>query len=89
MQPRPQEQWDGGFLLGLRGVFADCSAGAFLSCGGVAALILGVDACLKAVLGWGGHGKSPCFSQVTFLQLVGPDYPQLILSYIDGADCLE
>jgi hypothetical protein len=32
-----------------------------------------------------GHGKSPCFLQVSFLWLVGPDYQQLILPCADGA----
>ena len=36
-----------------------------------------------------GHGKSPCFSEVAFLQLLDPDYPLLILPYVDGADFLE
>jgi hypothetical protein len=36
-----------------------------------------------------GHGKSPCFSQVNFLRLVGPDYPLLILPIVDGEEFLE
>ena len=36
-----------------------------------------------------GHGKSPCFSQVTFLQLLDPDYPLLILPGVDGQQTLE
>ena len=35
------------------------------------------------------HGKSPCFSRVTFLQLVGPDYPLLILPSVNGQEFLE
>ncbi len=35
------------------------------------------------------HGKSPCFLQVAFLWLVGPDYPLLILPCVDGAENLE
>lgn len=35
------------------------------------------------------HGKSPCFLEVTFLQLVGPDYPLLILPCVDGREFLE
>ena len=35
------------------------------------------------------HGKSPCFLQVSFLSVVGPDYPLLILPYSDGAENLE
>ena len=31
-----------------------------------------------------GHGKSPCFLQVAFLWLVGPDYTVLILPCVDG-----
>lgn len=42
---------------------------------------------LLAILAW--HGKSPCFSQVTFLQLVSPDYPLLILPCVDGAENME
>jgi len=37
----------------------------------------------------GRHGKSPCFSQVSFLSLLGPDYPLLILPYVDGQEFLE
>jgi hypothetical protein len=36
-----------------------------------------------------GYGKSPCFLQLAFLQLVGPDYPLSILPYIDGAENME
>ncbi len=36
-----------------------------------------------------GHGKSPCFSQVTFLSLVGPDYPPLILPCVNVGYFLE
>ena len=35
------------------------------------------------------HGKSPCFSEVSFLSLVGPDYPVLILSCANGQEFLE
>ena len=35
------------------------------------------------------YGKSPCFSEVTLLQLVGPDYPLLILPCVDGEEKLE
>ncbi len=35
------------------------------------------------------HGKSPCFSEVSFLSLVGPDYPVLILPCVDGKKTLE
>ena len=51
---------------------------------------MSVKSCSKALLrSMRRHGKSPCFSQVTFLQLVGPDYPLLILPYVDGAKNLE
>jgi hypothetical protein len=35
------------------------------------------------------HGKSPCFLQVAFLHLVGPDYPLLILPCVDGEKNME
>jgi hypothetical protein len=35
------------------------------------------------------HGKSPCFLQVAFLQLVGPDYLLSILQYVDGQEVVE
>ena len=35
------------------------------------------------------HGKSPCFSEVAFLQLVGPDYPLSVLPCADGAENME
>ena len=35
------------------------------------------------------HGKSPCFLQVTFLSLVGPDYPLPILQCVDVGEILE
>jgi hypothetical protein len=44
-----------------------------------------VKSCSKGILApIVKHGKSPCFSQVSFLQLVGPDYPLLICQYGDG-----
>lgn len=36
-----------------------------------------------------GHGKSPCFSEVAFLQLFGPDYLVLVLPSVDGQEFLE
>ena len=52
--------------------------------------LMAVKTCSKAILALSGrHGKSPCFSEVTFLQLVGPDYPLLILPYVDGAENME
>jgi len=51
---------------------------------------MSVKMCSKALLViTSRHGKSPCFSQVTFLQLVGPDYPLLIFPFVDGAETLE
>jgi hypothetical protein len=35
------------------------------------------------------YGKSPCFLQVAFLWLVGPDYPVLILHCVNGEEFLE
>ena len=35
------------------------------------------------------HGKSPFFAQVTFLQIVSPDYTLSILPYVDGAEFLK
>ena len=49
-----------------------------------------VKTCSKAILAHSlRHGKSPCFSEATFLQLVSPDYPLLILPYVDGAENME
>jgi hypothetical protein len=51
---------------------------------------MSVETCSKAISAYNlGHGKSPCFSQVTFLSLVGPDYPLSILPCVDGARFLE
>jgi hypothetical protein len=33
-----------------------------------------------------GHGKSPCFLQVAFLQLLSPDYLMAILLFVDGQE---
>jgi hypothetical protein len=52
--------------------------------------LMAVKTCSKAISALcSRHGKSPCFSQVTFLWLVGPDYPLLILPYVDGAKNME
>jgi hypothetical protein len=52
--------------------------------------LMAVKTCSKAILLlMVRHGKSPCFSQVTFLQLVGPDYPLSILPCVDGQEFLE
>jgi hypothetical protein len=52
--------------------------------------VLEVKTCSKALFGVGvGHGKSPCFSDVDFLQSVGPDYAVLVLPSVDGRETLE
>ena len=52
--------------------------------------VMAVKTCSKAILALSvGHGKSPCFLQDAFLRLVGPDYPVLILPYVDGQEFLE
>jgi hypothetical protein len=52
--------------------------------------ILDVKTCSKHILiGSEGHGKSPCFSQVTFQSVVGPDYPSLVSPYVYGANFVE
>ncbi len=52
--------------------------------------ILAVKTCSKALLAvCRGHEKSPCFLGVTFLQLLSPDYPLLVLREVDGAKTLE
>jgi len=52
--------------------------------------LLSVKTCSKALLALcRGHGKSPCFSEVAFLLLVGPDYPLLVLPCVDGAENME
>jgi hypothetical protein len=52
--------------------------------------IMAVKTCSKAILAYIiGHGKSICFLQVAFWQLVGPDYPVLILSCVNGREFLE
>jgi hypothetical protein len=49
-----------------------------------------VKSCSKGILApIVKHEKSPCFSEVNFLQLVGPDYPVLILPCVDGEEFLE
>jgi hypothetical protein len=51
---------------------------------------MAVETCSKGFLTYDqGHGKSPCFLQVTFLQLFGPDYPTLVLPCVDGAESME
>jgi hypothetical protein len=51
---------------------------------------MSVKTCSKAISAVSSiHGKSPCFSKVTFLQLVGPDYPLSILPCVDGQEFSE
>jgi len=53
-------------------------------------VLMAAETCSKAIFALvERHGKSPCFSEVTFLQLVGPDYPLLVLPSVDGAKCME
>jgi hypothetical protein len=53
-------------------------------------VFLEVKTCSKGISDYTlRYGKSPCFLAVSFLQLVGPDYPLLILSCVDGVDFLE
>ena len=48
--------------------------------------LLAVKTCSKAILALSRrHGKSPCFLEVTFLQLLSPDYLLSILPCVDGA----
>jgi hypothetical protein len=43
---------------------------------GYSITLMAVETCSNAILAHsGGHGKSPCFSEVTFLSLFGSDYP--------------
>ena len=52
--------------------------------------LMAVKTCSKAISAYGrGHGKSPCFLEVAFLQSVGPDYLLLILRCVDGAKNME
>jgi hypothetical protein len=51
---------------------------------------MSVKSCSKAIFAHTlRHGKSPCFSEVTFLHLVGPDYPLSILPFVDVGEFLE
>jgi hypothetical protein len=51
---------------------------------------LAVKTCSKAVLALClGHGKSPCFSGVAFLRLLGVDARVLKVAFIDGMKILE
>jgi hypothetical protein len=54
------------------------------------ALVMAVETCSKALLApTRGHGKSPCFLDVTVLKLVSPDYPLLVLPCNYGQEFLE
>jgi len=51
--------------------------------------IMAVETCSKGISALCvGYGKSPCFSEVALLQLVGPDYPLLVLPCVDGQEFL-
>jgi hypothetical protein len=51
---------------------------------------LEVESCSKALFAlYLGHGKSPCFLQVAFVWLFGPDYLLLILPHVEGAKNME
>lgn len=52
--------------------------------------LLSVKTCSKALSALcEGHGKSPCFSEVTFLRSIGVDVRVLELACVDGAKTLE
>ena len=52
--------------------------------------LMAVKTCSKAILPYClRHGKSPCFSELTNLSLVGPDYQLLILPCAHGAENME
>jgi hypothetical protein len=52
--------------------------------------LMAAKTCSKALLAHSQrHGKSPCFLQVAFLQLVSPDYTLLVLPCVDGQEFLE
>ena len=51
--------------------------------------LMAVKKCSKALLAsTTGNGKSPCFLQVRFLSVLGPDYPSLVLPRVNE-DFLE
>ena len=52
--------------------------------------LMAAKTCSKALLAlYLGHGKSPCFSEVAFLRLFGPDYQMLVLPSVDGVENME
>lgn len=60
------------------------------SCGPRIIALMAVETCSKPLFAMDTrHGKSPCFSEVTFFQLVGPDYSLLILPCVDVGNFLE
>jgi hypothetical protein len=47
--------------------------------------LMAAETCSNAILALcGKYGKSPCFSEASFLSMVGPDYPLLILPCVNG-----
>ncbi len=53
-------------------------------------VLMAVKTCSKALFAISpSNGKSPCFLLVTFLQLVSPDYPLLVLPRVDGVKNME
>ena len=52
--------------------------------------LMAVKTCSKALFTLSRkHGKSPSFLDVTVLKLVSPDYPLLVLPFINGPENLE
>jgi len=71
--------------MSLRIYYQDIKVGNTCSIG-----LMSVETCSKAILAPAlGYGKSPCFSGVGFLLVVGPAYLWLGLRYVDGRDFLE
>jgi hypothetical protein len=67
-------------------ILPDC----YDSCFARGIVLMAVETCSKLLLALSrSHGKSPCFLQVAFLLLVGPDYPMLVLPCVDGQEFLE
>jgi len=56
----------------------------------VVSVLMAVKTCSEAISARSlGHEKSPCFSPMTFLWVVSPDYLLSILPCIDGEESLE
>ena len=52
--------------------------------------LMAVETCSEAVLALcAGHGKSPCFSRWSFLELFGVDGAVLVFAPVDGDNLLE